>query len=109
MEFPQTSRTVPQRCVWAEGVHVSGAHAPPASFAVVPDATHWLLTQSCPIGQPPQLMATPHESTPRLPHLPAHVFGWQLCAEGPPTAAAQTSPEGQGAPQANVLPVHGST
>jgi hypothetical protein len=66
--------------------------------------THLLPTQAWPIGQPPQLIVTPHGSTPMSPHCPVHEgVGWQLC--GPFGPLVHVCPLGQAMPQMSVFPV----
>jgi len=38
-----------------------------------------LFTQVSPAAHPPQLMPTPHGSTPISPHLPVHETVWHDC------------------------------
>jgi hypothetical protein len=99
--WPQPSVIVPQRFV-CPLVHESGAHRP-ASEGI--DGTHWLLTQLCPVWQPPQLIGTPHESVPMTPHCPAQDLGWQLVD---PLLPTQTCPLRHACPHAYVLPVQRS-
>jgi hypothetical protein len=67
---PQPSVIVPQK-LRLPFEQMSGAQDGPASVVVC--GTHALLTQSLPAGQPPHPMATPQESTPITPHLPAQL------------------------------------
>jgi hypothetical protein len=63
---------VPQSWVRVSGAQVRGAHCP-ASCA--PAGTHWLPMQAIPALHPPQLIATPHPSSPIAPQRPVHTFG----------------------------------
>jgi hypothetical protein len=107
---PQLSAIVPQSTVFAFGVHVSAPHAgPPPSVgpaSLTEMGKHWLLTQFWPVGHPPQPMPTPHVSVPMTPHLPVHDGVWQL--DEPLPDPTHAWPFGQGAPQAMVVPLHGS-
>jgi hypothetical protein len=38
--------------------------------------THWLFTHVSPAAHPPQVMGTPHGSTPISPHWPVHETVW---------------------------------
>jgi hypothetical protein len=71
--FPHPSVMVPQRFVFWSGVHdrtPQPASCGPASLGV--GVTHWLATHVSPVGHPPQLTPTPHESAPMTPHFPVH-------------------------------------
>jgi hypothetical protein len=75
--WPQASWTVPHSLVLADGEQVSAAQASdtPASTGTVPWATQAWSTQSNPASHPPQLSATPQESTATTPHLPVQALG----------------------------------
>jgi hypothetical protein len=106
--LPQESVIVPHNMVPLFGVQVSAPHAGlpaslgPASLLVI--GMHRLFTQLCPVGHPPQPMATPHESVPMTPHLPVQEGVWQLWEVPFPV---HTWPLGHGDPHAIVVP-HGS-
>jgi hypothetical protein len=106
---PHPSVTVPHSVVWGSGVHVSGAHCPASTGgAAASAAAHTLSMQACPAAHPPQLMTTPHASLPMTPHLPVHVFGWQVCDAALPGAGTQICPLGQAEPHTKTSPEHGS-
>jgi hypothetical protein len=106
IELPHTSPTVPQRCVVADGVQVSGAQLPePASVGGC--VTHALLMQTLLPVHPPQLIGMPQPSMPMIPQLLVQVLGWHTSDPLPPLA--QTCPPVHGEPQTMALPVHGST
>jgi hypothetical protein len=108
---PQPSLTVPHRLVWAFGVQVRGAQASIVEASLVPPSgiTHSFATQSCPVGHPPQVMATPQESSPITPQAPlGQLFGLHDCDVGSFGSATHTWPEGHAAPQAKTAPEHGS-
>ena len=73
---PQPSLTVPQRLVLPL-VQLSFPHALPPSSAGA-SVVHTLFTHDSGAWHPPQLTATPHESTAMSPHLPVHDGIWQL-------------------------------
>jgi hypothetical protein len=105
---PQPSAIVPQSVVFGLGVHVSVPHDAPESPALASLTVmgkHWFWTQACPVGHPPQPMATPHESVPMTPHLPVHDGAWHDCDVPVPMHAW---PLGHGEPHAMVVPEHGS-
>ena len=99
---PQPSLTVPHRFTPAAGEHVSLPQLPlpPASLGggCVMQA---LFTHVSPAGHPPQLTATPHESTAISPHLPVQDGFWQLCDE---PLVMHDSPVAQGMPHVRVCP-----
>jgi len=71
--LPQPSLTVPQRTVPGSGLQLSLLQPVPASPPSLGICmTHALFTQVWPVGQPGQLIGTPHGSTPSSPHLPVH-------------------------------------
>jgi hypothetical protein len=107
--LPHESVMMPHRTVDAVGLQVSAPQleTPPASLGPASlTAKHTLFTHVSPFGQPPQPMATPHESVPMTPHLPVHDGSWQLCEVPLPV---QTWFFGQDVPHAIVVPLHGST
>jgi hypothetical protein len=72
--FPQASATLPQRWVVLSGVQVGAGQEVAAS-------TETCGTQVLPMhiwlaAQPPQLMGTPHPSTPTLPQRLVHDLAW---------------------------------
>jgi hypothetical protein len=75
---------------------------PPASPVVGCCVTQALSTQVWPIGHPPQLTATPHESTAISPHLPVHEGDWQLCDE---PLVMHDLPVAHGIPHSRTCPV----
>ena len=102
-DWPHPLVTVPQRWVWALGVHVTFAQDP-ASFGGAD--VHTLSTHDSPVGHPPHTIGTPHESTPISPQFPVHAFAWQLWVDPEVT---QTLPPVHAFPHATVTPVHGLT
>jgi hypothetical protein len=101
--LPQPSLTVPQRFTFCFGLHISGWHIPvPPSLGGW--TTHLLATHVWPVGQPPQLIGTPHGSTPISPHCPVHDgVVWQLCEPFGPVV--HVWPFAQGMPHTSVFPV----
>jgi hypothetical protein len=102
--LPHWSVIVPHSVVFWLGLHVrmpQPESTGPASVGA--SVMHALFTQSCPVGHPPQLMATPHESVPMTPHLPVHPGGWQLWLLPVPV---QTWPLGHALPQVTTSPLH---
>jgi hypothetical protein len=105
MVWPQASTTVPQSLVVGSGLQVSGPHAPLASTDIC--GPQVLLMHACPALHPPQLIGTPHPSTPMTPHLPRQLgAAWQVCVEPP---LMQAWPPVQAEPHTNALPEHEST
>jgi hypothetical protein len=103
--FPHPSATLPQRCVLMSGVQVSGLHSA-AEPSTELCGTHALPMHAWPVEQPPQLIGTPHGSTPTIPHRPVHDLAWHDWE--PPELAQSWLPE-HALPQTKALPVHGST
>lgn len=103
--LPQPSVSVPHSVVFWFGVHESTPQPASLGPASLGDgATHWLFTQSSPLGHPPQLIGTPHVSLPMTPHFPVHVGVWQLLCELP--SPTHTWPFGHGKPHAITAPEH---
>jgi hypothetical protein len=100
--LPQPLLTVPQRFTPGAGEHVSVPQVPPPPSLGGGWVTQALFTQVSPVGHPPQLIATPHESTPISPHLPAHEGVWHDCD---PPLVTHDSPFAHGMPHVSVLPV----
>jgi hypothetical protein len=51
-------------------VQLKVPHPASVDASVVGVVTHALSIQDLPVGHPPQLTPTPHESSPMTPHLP---------------------------------------
>jgi hypothetical protein len=106
--WPHPSVTVPQSAVCAVGVQVRVGHWPASGGGPASFGTQVLFTHDSPAPQAPQLIPTPHASLPTMPHLPVHVFGWQVCDVGSFGVVRQIRPPSQAEPHWRTLPVHGS-